>query len=100
MLSLLSNLITSVLYLGFTEPQSWENIVATKFEDCSFKTLYFLNLKGYEIHLFRLARLQPPAMLYPFLLHHQYWIVLGKEENNSMILITRLLLMSEREREI
>ena len=65
--------------------QSLTKLVAKNLKIHSFKMPYFLNLKGYEMHLFGLARLKPFAKRYsspaPSL---QCWGSIGDEENNFM----------------
>ena len=70
-------------FFSTSRTQSWTKLVEKKSENPLSKMPYFLNLKGYEIHLFGLASLKPSANRYtspaPTL---QCWGLVGDEEHN------------------
>ena len=72
-----------MIFFSTSRTQSWTKLVEKKSENPLSKMPYFLNLKGYEIHLFGLASLKPSANRYtspaPTL---QCWGLVGDEEHN------------------
>ena len=74
-----------MIFFSTSRTQSLTKLVAKYLKICSFKMSYFLNLKGYEMHLFGLARIKPVANRCfspaPTL---QCWGSIGDEEHNFM----------------
>ena len=74
-----------MIFFSTSRTQSLTKLVAKNLKIHSFKMPYFLNLKGYEMHLFGLARLKPFTNRYsspaPTL---QCWGSIGDEEHNFM----------------
>ena len=74
-----------MIFFSTSRTQSLTKLVAKNLKICPFKMPYFLNLKGYEMHVFGLARLKLVANRYfspaPTL---QCWGSIGDEEHNFM----------------